>query len=85
MPTREQILDKVTEILTSSFEIPASSITLEARLYEDLNLDSIDAVDMIVELKPFLGTKQVKASDFQKVRTVGDVVEVIAAILHEPA
>ncbi|HBZ58830.1 MAG TPA: acyl carrier protein [Sutterella sp.] len=85
MVTNEQILAKVTEILTHSFEVPAGSIKPEARLYEDLDLDSIDAVDMIVELKPFIGNRQVKAADFKKVRTVGDVVEVIARILNEPA
>ena len=40
---------------------------------------------MIVELKPFIGNRQVKAADFKKVRTVGDVVEVIARMLNEPA
>ncbi|MBQ9239788.1 MAG: acyl carrier protein [Duodenibacillus sp.] len=85
MVTNEQVLAKITEILTGTFEVSAEKITPEARLYEDLDLDSIDAVDMIVELKPFLNGRQVKPTDFKQVRTIADVVSVIAKLINDPA
>ena len=85
MVTNEQVLAKITEILTGTFEVPAEKITPEARLYEDLDLDSIDAVDMLVELKPFLNDRQVKPADFRQVRTIADVVTVIAKLINDPA
>ena len=57
----------------------------EARLYEDLDIDSIDAVDMLVELGPFLNGRQVKPADFKQVRTLNDVVNVITKVINDPA
>lgn len=56
------------------------AITLEARLYEDLDFDSIDAVDMIVKLKEMTG-KTVKPEDFKTARTISDVVEAVYKML----
>jgi acyl carrier protein len=64
------------------FEIDEDSITLEARLYEDLDFDSIDAVDMIVKLKEMTG-KSVKPEDFKSARTIGDVVEAVYNLVED--
>lgn len=56
------------------FDIPAERITNEARLSEDLDLDSIDAVDLIVRLQEYTG-KKIAPAEFKAVRTVGDVVD----------
>ncbi len=58
------------------FEIEPETIQLESNLYSDLDVDSIDAVDLIVKIKELTG-KQVKPEDFKNVRTVHDVVTVI--------
>ena len=63
------------------FEIDEQAITLEARLYEDLDFDSIDAVDMIVKLKEMTG-KTVKPEDFKTARTINDVVEAVYKMLN---
>jgi acyl carrier protein len=63
------------------FELNADDITLDARLYEDLDFDSIDAIDMIVRLKEMTG-KAVKPEDFKTARTIGDVVEAVYSMLH---
>ncbi len=81
METREQILATITTIMVEMFEIDASAITLEARLYEDLDFDSIDAVDMIVRLKEITG-KMVKPEDFKSARSIGDVVEAVYKLLQ---
>ncbi|MDO9139464.1 MAG: acyl carrier protein [Methylobacter sp.] len=78
---REDILTAIKEIMVELFEMDGQAITLEARLYEDLDFDSIDAVDMIVRLKEMTGTA-IKAEDFKTVRTIGDVVEAVYKMLH---
>ena len=83
-PSEQRIYEILSEILVNDFEIPAEKIALDARLYEDFDIDSIDAVDMIVQLKPHLGNRRVTPQDFKPVRTLGDVVTVIARVLDRP-
>jgi acyl carrier protein len=82
MNNREEILIAIKTILVEMFEIDEEAITLEARLYEDLDFDSIDAVDMIVRLKEMTG-KSVKPENFKSARTVADVVEAVYNMLHD--
>jgi acyl carrier protein len=82
MNNREEILIAIKTILVEMFEIDEGAITLEARLYEDLDFDSIDAVDMIVRLKEMTG-KSVKPENFKSARTVADVVEAVYNMLHD--
>lgn len=83
-PSEQRIYEILSEILVNDFDIPAEKIALDARLYEDFDIDSIDAVDMIVQLKPHLGNRRVTPQDFKTVRTLGDVVTVIARVLDRP-
>ena len=76
MKTKEEILEAIKGVLVSEFECDLASLVPEARLYEDLDLDSIDAVDMIVHLQNMIG-QRIKPEAFKSVRTVGDVVDVI--------
>lgn len=80
----QKIYDAIKEILVRDFEIEESRIRLDARLYEDFDIDSIDAVDMIVQLKPYLGNRRLSPEAFKQVRTLGDVITVIARVLSEP-
>ena len=73
MNSQEQVYQKVVEILEELFEIDPAAITPEANLYQDLDIDSIDAVDLVVELKKMTG-KKIRPEDFKSVRTVQDVV-----------
>ena len=83
-PAEQKIFDALKEILVRDFEIDPSLISLDGRLYEDYDIDSIDAVDMIVQLKPYLGSRRLSPEAFKQVRTLGDVVAVIARVLSEP-
>ncbi|MBP3439076.1 MAG: acyl carrier protein [Sutterella sp.] len=83
-PAEQKIFDALKEILVRDFEIDPSLISLDGRLYEDFDIDSIDAVDMIVQLKPYLGNRRLSPEAFKQVRTLGDVVAVIARVLSEP-
>ncbi|WP_010298452.1 acyl carrier protein [Candidatus Odyssella thessalonicensis] len=80
--TREDILAELSTYLEEYFEVSKEAITLDSKLYEELNLDSIDAVDLIVKLQEI--TKQkIAPADFKEVRTVGDVVEKVYALIHK--
>ncbi|PKI08035.1 acyl carrier protein [Shewanella sp. 11B5] len=80
MQNREQILEMLSGILIDEFEIEAADITLEASLYEDLDLDSIDAVDLVIKLQQLTG-KKIQPEAFKTVRTVNDVVNSIEGLI----
>ncbi|MCZ4337916.1 acyl carrier protein [Shewanella colwelliana] len=82
MQNREQILELLTQILVDEFEIDADDITLQASLYEELDLDSIDAVDLVIKLQQLTG-KKIKPEEFKAVRTVDDVVSAIEGLVKE--
>ena len=82
MTEQDKIYQEVSTLLTKLFEIDPDAITPEARLYEDLELDSIDAVDMIVHLQKKTG-KKIKPEEFKAVRTVQDVVDAVERLLRE--
>ena len=80
--SREEIFEHLKKLLVEYFELPADSITSEARLYDDLDIDSIDAVDLAVELKRITG-KKLDPQTFKEVRTVDDVVIALFDLINE--
>lgn len=82
--TRDQIFLRIVEIMSSTFDVDASRVSTTSRLGEDLDIDSIDAVDLIVQLKPMIGSN-LRPEAFKSVRTVGDVVEVVHSMMHATA
>ncbi|GGG07406.1 MULTISPECIES: acyl carrier protein [Cysteiniphilum] len=74
--SKAQILQELQGIFAELFELDPQDVTLEARLYEDLDLDSIDAVDLIVYLQSKTD-KQFKPEEFKSVKTVNDIVTII--------
>ncbi|MGG5838167.1 MULTISPECIES: acyl carrier protein [Enterobacteriaceae] len=82
MTEKHTLYQEVSELLITLFEIAPEDITPEARLYEDLDLDSIDAVDMVVHLQKKTGRK-IKPETFKSVRTVQDVVDAVDQLLHD--
>lgn len=78
--TRDEILKELKNILINDFEIDENKILPEANLFEDLEFDSIDAVDLAVRLQDF--TKQkISPENFKQIRTVSDVVEAVESLL----
>ncbi len=82
MTEQQTIYQEVSALLTKLFDINPQDIKPEARLYEELELDSIDAVDMIVHLQKKTG-KKIKPETFKQVRTVQDVVDAVEQLLQE--
>jgi len=79
--SKEEILDWIRNILREHFEIPAERVTLEAQLYQDLDIDSIDAVDLLIKLKQLTG-QPISPDAFKQVRSVSDVVDAVHAHLQ---
>lgn len=82
MLSKEDIYAKLCGYLEDMFEVPPEKIAPEARLFEDLDLDSIDAVDLVTKIQEITGRK-IKPEQFKTVRTVGDVVERVHELLIE--
>jgi len=80
MLSRDEIHQELKMYLEEMFEIPPKKVSLEARLNEDLDLDSIDAVDLVVRLQE-LTSRKFSPEEFKSVRTVGDVVDRVHALL----
>jgi acyl carrier protein len=81
--TKDDIFQRIVKILEDTFEIDPTLVKLEAHLYNDLEIDSIDAVDLIVQLKPLVG-KRLDPEAFKAVRTVADVVDSLHGLINNP-
>lgn len=81
MKTKQDIYDVLKGILIKEFELDEAQITLDAHLYENLDLDSIDAVDLVVKLRELTG-KKIEPEAFKAVRTVNDIVEEVYKLLE---
>lgn len=79
---KDEIFAEIKTMLVNQFELEPEQITLEANLFTDLDLDSIDAIDMVVYLQKKTG-KKFSPEQFKSVRTINDVVEVVFAITHK--
>ncbi|EOV1172722.1 acyl carrier protein [Vibrio fluvialis] len=79
---KQQVFDQVKDALVELFEIDADDIQPDAHLYQDLDLDSIDAVDLVVHLQKVTG-KKIKPEEFKAVRTVEDVVDAVTELLKD--
>ncbi|AIY41890.1 Acyl carrier protein (ACP2) [Collimonas arenae] len=80
--SKEEIYLWLVDVLHDMFEIDKDKVTPQANLYTDLDIDSIDAVDLVVKLKQLTG-KRLQPDVFKAVRTVQDVVDALAALLAE--
>ena len=81
MQTRDEVLEQIHAALVELFEIESDRITPQARLNEDLEIDSIDAVDLLDRLRRQTGRK-ISADEFRTVRTVGDLVDAVHALVR---
>ncbi|HEX8590449.1 acyl carrier protein [Pseudomonas sp.] len=84
MQSREDIFDTLRSSMVELFELEPERVILEANLYQDLEIDSIDAVDLIDHIKRKTG-KKIAAEEFKSVRTVGDVVDAVYRLVHSAA
>jgi acyl carrier protein len=74
--TKDQILARVQEILVESFELDVAAVRPDAHLIDDLDLDSIDAIDLAVELESETGL-DVSEEELRQIRVVQDIVDLV--------
>ncbi|WP_047999605.1 acyl carrier protein [Lactiplantibacillus herbarum] len=75
--TKEEIFDKIAGIIADRFEVERSTITSEMNLQTDLDADSIDFVEFVLELEDTFGS-EISDEDAEKLTTVGQVVDYVA-------
>jgi len=80
--TREEIHEAVVREMSEMFDLDRAKLTPSTRLFEDLDLDSIDAIDMAVKMQQLTG-KRVTEAALRKVRTVGDVIDLLGKMMVE--
>ena len=81
MYTKQDIFQKISDILINDFDCKPEIVKLNAKLVEDLDLDSIDAVDLVVRLQKVINVR-VKPEDFKQISTLQDVVDAIEKIVN---
>ena len=79
--TDAEIEQKIKDILVGEFECDPARLTRDTNLFTELDLDSIDAVDLVVRLQQEI-QKKVEPDDFRSIRTLGDVVSAVSKLLN---
>lgn len=79
---KNDILIMLKDLLAEEFEVEKADVELDSKLYEELDLDSIDAIDLMARLKEITG-KKIAPEAFKEVRTIEDVVNAVADLLFK--
>ncbi len=79
--TNAEIEKTIKDILAADFDVDVEALRPETNLFTELDLDSIDAVDLVVRLQQETG-KKVEPEDFKQIRTFGDVVAAVAKLVN---
>ena len=82
--SKDEIFEILKKALVELFEIDESKVVPEAKIYEDLQIDSIDAIDLVDYVKKNTGYK-LMPDDFKNIQTLGDIVDAVAAKLDQGA
>jgi acyl carrier protein len=77
--SNEDLYNQIVDYLVTAFAVPRESIQLDSDLQKNLDLDSIDAVDLMVKLQELTGRK-VSPEQFESVRTVQDVIDLVGQL-----
>lgn len=81
MKTQDEILALLQQLMSEMFELPTEAVRPDANLNKDLDIDSIDAVDLMVRLREITG-KRIDPEDFKNARTIQDVVNTVQRLIE---
>lgn len=76
---KDDLYTEIRRILVEQFDVDDAAVSMDANLYEELEIDSIDAVDLLVQLKEVTG-KKIAPESFKEVRTIRDVLDALATL-----
>jgi len=76
LATQDEVYAKIKEVLIDEFEVEPDMISMDANLFTDLELDSLDAIDLMVTLDKELGI-EIKTEEMQEMRTIKDVCDFV--------
>jgi acyl carrier protein len=82
--SKDDIFNIIKDILVQEFDLAPDLVVPQALLVEDLDLDSIDAVDLIVKLKDYT-TDRIDPAQFKNVKTLQDVVDILFPLVKAPS
>ncbi|WP_295749427.1 acyl carrier protein [Undibacterium sp.] len=80
--SKDELYAWVVDLLAEMFELDKADMRPESNLYADLDIDSIDAVDLAVKLKQMTG-KRLQPEVFKTIRTISDVVDALSTLAPE--
>ncbi|MCX7217621.1 MAG: acyl carrier protein [Burkholderiales bacterium] len=80
--SKDELYAWVVDLLAEMFELDKADMQPESNLYADLDIDSIDAVDLAVKLKQMTG-KRLQPEVFKTIRTISDVVDALSTLAPE--
>lgn len=78
--SKGEILDHVRRTIAELFELDVEQVRAESTVFEDLDLDSIDAIDLVAKLQQLTG-ERIEEQAMRRVRTVNDLAELVVAQL----
>jgi acyl carrier protein len=79
---KEQLFEQIREVIVEQLGVEPEKVTLEARFREDLEADSLDQVELIMEFEDVFGG-EISDEEAQQIRTVGQAVEYLAGRMEE--
>ncbi|GAA6136987.1 hypothetical protein NBRC116583_07340 [Arenicella sp. 4NH20-0111] len=74
--SKQEVVDHINGVLIDLFEIEEEKLVPEALLHDDLDIDSIDTIDLLIELKKFV-PQEIDADKFIDAKTLGDVADIV--------
>lgn len=83
MMNDEDIQQQINEVIAEEFELELAQLVPEATLYDDLGLDSLDAVDMVVAMEKSFGVKLANDEAIKAVRTMNDLYNLLINLKTE--
>ena len=83
MMNDEEIRQKIIEVISEEFELDPAQLVPEATLYDDLGLDSLDAVDMVVAMEKSFGVKLANEEAIKAVRTMDDLCNLLINLKND--
>ena len=73
------VYDKIIEMLCEQFGLEAGELNENTTFLEDIGIDSVDVVELIVEVEDEFGLDEIPEEELKKLRTIGDLAAYVSA------